>query len=416
MIFEGRTCQLPLRESSTEVAISRDHHKGVHPTHTCRANAFGNFETARPSHRRKAKHSRWTTGVAFSAKISLWTLLLVLALLSDSAAAQQRVHPALQKAARKELLFDRSPAPDSPHRRVLIGRAAASTTPAPNNDSAATTKAGAASSGTASASSASATSTSIATAPASDTGDLPQPFDTSLGNNFTSTACPSYFTKFLADPTFKTCYPFSLLIQASIFTPQTSHAFFEAEKSYLKTTIALDASCSANFAKCNTLMQKIAYKIKQPETCGDDYTAHNPLVLQAYQGLLAYASMYQAGCLKDTAGRYCFANAITGTNSTLADVYPYWLPLGTDMPSGFRSTCTTCLKNTMGIFKASAANSTLPISRTYAAAAQLINIGCGPNYVSESIDLRSASSAIASPLSMISLVTLSGMLVAAFVS
>lgn len=88
-------------------------------------------------------------------------------------------------------------------------------------------------------------------------------------------------------------------------TKQTSHAFFEAEKSYVETTIALDASCNANFAKCNTLTQNIAYKIKQPEVCGADYTAQNPLVLQAYQGLLAYASMYQAGCLKDTAGSYC---------------------------------------------------------------------------------------------------------------
>jgi hypothetical protein len=52
-------------------------------------------------------------------------------------------------------------------------------------------------------------------------------------------------------------------------------------------------------------MQNIAYKIKQPEVCGSDYLAQNPLILQAYDGLLAYQSMYQAGCLKDTAGSYC---------------------------------------------------------------------------------------------------------------
>lgn len=52
-------------------------------------------------------------------------------------------------------------------------------------------------------------------------------------------------------------------------------------------------------------MQNIANKIKQPDVCGADYTAQNPLVLQAYGGLLAYASMYQAGCLKDAAGSYC---------------------------------------------------------------------------------------------------------------
>jgi hypothetical protein len=52
-------------------------------------------------------------------------------------------------------------------------------------------------------------------------------------------------------------------------------------------------------------MQNIAYKIRQPEVCASDYLAQNPLVLQAYDGLLAYQSMYQAGCLKDTAGSYC---------------------------------------------------------------------------------------------------------------
>jgi hypothetical protein len=42
---------------------------------------------------------------------------------------------------------------------------------------------------------------------------LPQPFDTSLGNNFTAPSCPQFFKTFLADKDFKACYPLSLLLQ-----------------------------------------------------------------------------------------------------------------------------------------------------------------------------------------------------------
>jgi hypothetical protein len=45
--------------------------------------------------------------------------------------------------------------------------------------------------------------------------DLPQPFDQSIGDNFTSTTCPTFFTQFLADKDFQQCYPFSLLLQVS---------------------------------------------------------------------------------------------------------------------------------------------------------------------------------------------------------
>jgi peptidoglycan biosynthesis protein MviN/MurJ (putative lipid II flippase) len=68
------------------------------------------------------------------------------------------------------------------------------------------------------------------------------------------------------------------------------------------------------------------------------------------------------------------------------------------------------MKNTMNIFRASAANSSLPISKTYVAAAQLINIGCGPEYVSDTIDYRSTSSATAFDMPMALVITLSALL------
>ena len=44
---------------------------------------------------------------------------------------------------------------------------------------------------------------------------LPSPFDSSLGNNFTSRSCPQFFQNFLSNQSFQECLPFSLLLQVS---------------------------------------------------------------------------------------------------------------------------------------------------------------------------------------------------------
>ena len=42
---------------------------------------------------------------------------------------------------------------------------------------------------------------------------LPHPFDTTLGNNFTTPSCPTFFNNFLNSDSFNDCLPFSLLLQ-----------------------------------------------------------------------------------------------------------------------------------------------------------------------------------------------------------
>lgn len=48
---------------------------------------------------------------------------------------------------------------------------------------------------------------------------LPQPFDSSLGNNFTTDTCPQFFDDFLTNQTFLDCLPFSLLLQVRLNPP-----------------------------------------------------------------------------------------------------------------------------------------------------------------------------------------------------
>jgi hypothetical protein len=58
-----------------------------------------------------------------------------------------------------------------------------------------------------------ASTTSVAAA-----SPLPSPLDGSISSNFTNIAtskCPAFLNSFLTNPTFKQCYPFSMLLQVS---------------------------------------------------------------------------------------------------------------------------------------------------------------------------------------------------------
>jgi hypothetical protein len=136
---------------------------------------------------------------------------------------------------------------------------------------------------------------------------IPEAFDETLGTNFTSTACPSFFQTFLADPTFIACAPFSLLLA-------TSTAFFTAERSpYSLLPYVLDASCSASTKACSNLMSQLATRIRLFNTCGPDLTKQNPLVVEALEGFQNYEMMREAGCQR---------NNVTGQVSEWGISYP----------------------------------------------------------------------------------------------
>lgn len=164
-----------------------------------------------PARRRRIRQNITSIGLrstSVAQKLSL-VLLLCLLLLCRGTNAQS-VYGASEVFPR-ELLFDRSEPPPLP--RMLLERrqdgvddssstAIASTTLRPNDDASAT---------------ATATESGLAIASPTAAADLPRPFDTSLGNNFTSTTCPTFFSSFLNNQTFKDCLPLSLLLQVRPF-------------------------------------------------------------------------------------------------------------------------------------------------------------------------------------------------------
>jgi len=152
-------------------------------------------------------------------------------------------------------------------------------------------------------------------------------------------------------------------------------------------------------------MASLARDIRSDSNCGADYASRNPVVLQAYAGLVAYEPLYHAGCLKNSRGSYCFADAVTNTSSP-SDSYVYYLPLGLSLPGGSMPTCDTCLQNTMAIFSNAAANSSQPISGDYVNAAQQIDMSCGPSFVNTTVAVLSGAPSLPFSSTLLATITL----------
>ncbi|EPE10333.1 c6 zinc finger domain containing protein [Ophiostoma piceae UAMH 11346] len=208
---------------------------------------------------------------------------------------------------------------------------------------------------------------------------LPSVFDGNLASNFsTGSACPTFISNFLADPTFKKCYPFSMLLQGS-------RSMFNAEKSLVSITQVLDATCAANATFCTGYFKELATNLTSASNCGADYKLGNSVVVQAYLGMTAYQPLYTASCLKDAeTSSYCFGNAITNL-TTPANAYFYFLPLNISLPVSSVPSCNRCLQLTMGIYRSAAADRTASIANTYISAAQQVDTVCGPAFVNDSL-------------------------------
>ena len=143
---------------------------------------------------------------------------------------------------------------------------------------------------------------------------VPRPFDTGLSNNFTN-SCAAYMSRLLKNDALNNCHPFSLLLQVravqpiilSCFVdlPQTSSSFFDASKSFFRITQTLEATCAVNETQCTATLNGFARELVADNACKTDYNNDNPIVLQAYNGLVAYKPAYQASCLRDDDGNYC---------------------------------------------------------------------------------------------------------------
>ncbi|KAL1843689.1 hypothetical protein VTJ49DRAFT_389 [Mycothermus thermophilus] len=190
--------------------------------------------------------------------------------------------------------------------------------------------------------------------------------------------CQKFINSFLQDPTFKQCYPLSMLLDLS-------QSFFEAQRSMVSITRTLDATCAANPTTCNDYFSQLAAEFLLPENCGVDHDRRLQLVLDTHKALRAYAPVYSAGCLRDPdTGAYCYANAVTNASNP-SSTYIYFLPLNRTLPGTTVPECNYCLKQTMALYQAATADRRQYIANTYTGAAEQINTICGLGFVNESL-------------------------------
>lgn len=207
---------------------------------------------------------------------------------------------------------------------------------------------------------------------------LPSPFDTSLGNNFTDSSCPTFFTTFLKNATFQSCLPMSLLLQNSL-------SFFRAAQSQSQIDRTLATSCSASLPVCTLVLSRLAEQMITRGNCQGDYQRQHPLVVQAYNGMLAYEPVYRATCLKDSnTHNLCFTEAMTNLSNP-SDAYPYYTAVGMSLPSTARPSCSPCLRQTMDIFSTYAGQKSQPLSQTYSDSAASINRVCGSSFAASQV-------------------------------
>ncbi|RYP48405.1 hypothetical protein DL768_005678 [Monosporascus sp. mg162] len=197
---------------------------------------------------------------------------------------------------------------------------------------------------------------------------LPRPFDGALASNFSGDnngACPNFINNFLSDSTWGG-FP---------------------SRSVDANQRVLDESCRADSEFCSGYLDELANELISDANCDVDYRQQNSVVVQAYMGMRAYKTVYDATCLQDRdtdTSAYCFANAVTNL-TTSSNVYMYYLPLNSTYPQRAEPSCNSCTRDTMAILQSDTSDRGSSIASTYEGAALRINEVCGPDFVNATL-------------------------------
>lgn len=155
-------------------------------------------------------------------------------------------------------------------------------------------------------------------------------------------------------------------------------------------------------------MQDYAEQIES--ACASDISAQTEIVIDARSGFREYNMMTAAGCLQRsgsstpaqsgngtaslTSSNYCFLSALANSSlpNSQADYNLYFIPFGTGLPSGSRPSCSDCNAELMATYaQYGSLDGTIPLAQTFNSAKDLVNIACGPSFISASETVAAAS-------------------------
>jgi hypothetical protein len=205
---------------------------------------------------------------------------------------------------------------------------------------------------------------------------FPQPYDTTLSSNFSTTSCYNFFLNMTQTDALRSCRPFSLLLTHS-------QAFIQAQDDINATNTDIWGTCNTapSSNQCDLNMAWFASSLRS--SCATDLSNQNLLAVSALIGLQAFDLMRQAACSVDpVANAYCYVEAVASSDPS--SYYFYQLPLGQTVPQITSGACNSCTKSLMSMYWAalSSANATslTGLQATYGDAATKLNNVCGSPY------------------------------------
>ncbi|KAI9284899.1 hypothetical protein BC943DRAFT_360843 [Umbelopsis sp. AD052] len=131
---------------------------------------------------------------------------------------------------------------------------------------------------------------------------LPTPFDTGYNYGLT-TSCDNFFTAFLGSSSFQSCPSFGFLLTKS-------NQFNQISRNSSTLTPVLQGLCATTSDQCVSLMKQYASQMTDSKNCGADIQSNNTIAVATLYDFESYQPMQSAGCLQDTNGQYCYAQAL----------------------------------------------------------------------------------------------------------
>ncbi|KAJ3984891.1 hypothetical protein F5890DRAFT_1474189 [Lentinula detonsa] len=216
---------------------------------------------------------------------------------------------------------------------------------------------------------------------------FPQPWDSSITQNFSSQSCYNFFLNMTNSQDFRSCRPFGLLQNTS-----DDFADFQTNLTALNAVIWGTCNPTPGIDQCALNMAKFASSLQS--ACAEDLTDNNLFAVSTQQALNAYSLTQNTGCLNDpSTDSYCYVKAVHNTNPS--DLYFYSLISGVAISNSTTLTCSSCTKSLMSLYvNALNANGSqlTELASVYGAAQALAASACGTSYAEVSTSTQADSS------------------------
>ncbi|KAJ3897925.1 hypothetical protein F5879DRAFT_679935 [Lentinula edodes] len=227
---------------------------------------------------------------------------------------------------------------------------------------------------------------------------FPQPWDSSITQNFSTQSCYNFFLNMTNSDDFRSCRPFGLL-------QNTSDDFADLQSNLTALNAVVWGTCNPTIGvdQCTTNMATFAASLQS--ACAQDLQDSNLYAVSTLQALNAYSLTQSAGCLNDpSTDSYCYVKAVHNTNPS--DLYFYSLVSGVSISNSTTLTCSTCTKSLMSLYVNALnvnASQLMELASVYASAEALASSSCGSSYAQVSTNTQADSSNSASKSSSMSL-------------